>query len=282
MKLWLDDRRPCPDGWTLARTAREAIELLKRHHFEAASLDHDLGHCESCTECSGYKSACGCECHWSGMTVVIFMITTGLWPETKPGVHSANPVGSSNIVASIERYWPDRQAGPKLLTYPPGEVPGAKWIELTKGEWAIVDEEDYAKAQAHGWYFFQPRKNLAGYARAKINKKQILLHRFLLDLGPNDPQLDHVNGDTLDCRRCNLRPATGSQNVANQGLRSNNTSGYKGVSWSNELGKWRAGIRVRGEWINLGSFELAEDAHQAYSAAARTHFGPFANTGAST
>lgn len=45
MKLWLDDVRPAPDGWTWAQTAREAVDLINSHgpEIEAVSLDHDLG-----------------------------------------------------------------------------------------------------------------------------------------------------------------------------------------------------------------------------------------------
>jgi len=112
VKLWLDDNRPCPlaadgeEGWTLAKTSREAIELLKIHDFEEASLDHDLGHCDACNQCGGYtSSACGHDCHWTGYTVVIFMINSGRWPKTKPRVHSANPIGAGHMKDAIDRYY---------------------------------------------------------------------------------------------------------------------------------------------------------------------------------
>lgn len=106
MRLWLDDTRPAPEGWVQARTAREAINILKQGGIEEASLDHDLGHCEACEKCSGYTSGCGCECHWTGQSVVIFMINEGCWPKTKPRVHSMNPVGAANMRNAIDRYGP--------------------------------------------------------------------------------------------------------------------------------------------------------------------------------
>lgn len=106
MRLFLDDKRPVPDlRWTLASTARQAIDILKTQAVDELSLDHDLGHCVACTECNGYKTPCGCECHWTGMTVVIFMINTGRWPKNKPTVHSANPVGAENMRRAIDRYF---------------------------------------------------------------------------------------------------------------------------------------------------------------------------------
>ena len=105
IKLWLDDERPCPEGFTHARTAVEAIRLMAEHDVEEADLDHDLGHCDACTGCQGYKSTCGCACHWTGYTVVLWMAASGTWPTKKPRVHSANPAGAANMRAVIERYF---------------------------------------------------------------------------------------------------------------------------------------------------------------------------------
>jgi hypothetical protein len=121
IRLWLDDKRAAPPGWVHARNARQAIDALKTQAVDEASLDHDLGHCDECKGCNGYKSQCGCECHWSGHTVVLFMITTGRWPAAKPRVHSANPVGAENMRAAIDRYFPDPSAAPcEVAPEPPG------------------------------------------------------------------------------------------------------------------------------------------------------------------
>ncbi len=87
---------------------------------------------------------------------------------------------------------------------------------------------------------------------------------------------DHRNEKKLDNRRSNLRAATTSQNRGNEGLRKNNTSGYKGVSWSEWAGKWMARIRVNYKHIHLGYFKWKTDAARAYNKAARKHFGRFA------
>jgi hypothetical protein len=108
VKLWLDDKRPAPEGWTHAHTAREAMRLLAREHVEEASLDHDLGHCDGCVGCKGYQSACGCECHQTGYSVALFMASTGRWPDKQPTCHSANPAGKANIESVIRRYFGKR------------------------------------------------------------------------------------------------------------------------------------------------------------------------------
>jgi len=91
--------------------------------------------------------------------------------------------------------------------------------------------------------------------------------------------IDHDNRNTLDDRIENLRPATGTQNNGNAGIHIDNKSGYKGISWSNRGKKWVASIKSNGKWKYLGSFTDPEQAHAAYVAASKEHFGDFACSG---
>jgi hypothetical protein len=90
--------------------------------------------------------------------------------------------------------------------------------------------------------------------------------------------IDHVNGNGLDNRRENLRPATNSQNMANRRPNINSSSPYKGVTWAPNCGsgKWRANIKIDGASHTLGFFEDVREAAEAYDAAARVAFGEFA------
>lgn len=88
MRLWLDDERPAPEGWTLVRTAEEAIELLKQGKVKRISLDHDLGIGFS----TGYKVACFIEQAAHDGTLV---------PLERMFVHSANPVGKARMGAAL-------------------------------------------------------------------------------------------------------------------------------------------------------------------------------------
>lgn len=90
--------------------------------------------------------------------------------------------------------------------------------------------------------------------------------------------IDHKNGIRADNRWENLREATASQNLANARLRSNNTSGFKGVTWDRERKKWVAQIRVRGRHIHVGRYTSPEEAHVAYMRAATHHFGEYARS----
>jgi AP2 domain/HNH endonuclease len=90
-------------------------------------------------------------------------------------------------------------------------------------------------------------------------------------------ELDHVNGSRSDNRWCNLREATHSQNRANAQMRTDNTSGFKGVTWLKQTGKWRARIEVNGKRIHLGEYDTRERAFIAYIFAQWKYHGDFAN-----
>lgn len=89
-------------------------------------------------------------------------------------------------------------------------------------------------------------------------------------------EIDHVNLDKADNRIANLREASRSQQLANQGRRRDNTSGFKGAFWEASRRKWQAYIQVNGRRIHLGRFATPEAAHAAYVTAAAEHFGEFA------
>jgi hypothetical protein len=119
----------------------------------------------------------------------------------------------------------------------------------------------------------------AGYVGIGINGKCIRAHRlaWLYMTGEFPPCfVDHKNNIKSDNRWCNLRPATRSQNMCNTVLRSNNSSGYKGVSLIKASGKWSSKIRVNGKHIWLGSFEDKESAAEAYIDAAKKYHHDYA------
>lgn len=88
--------------------------------------------------------------------------------------------------------------------------------------------------------------------------------------------VDHKNQNRDSNWIDNLREATRSQNMANQGLTKRNTSGFKGVSFHKASGKWIANIKANGKAIYLGLFVTAQEASAAYRTAALEFFGEFA------
>ena len=93
--------------------------------------------------------------------------------------------------------------------------------------------------------------------------------------------IDHRDGNCINNAFANLREATNSQKKAKDKRRSNNVSGYKGVSRSPSgcLKPWTARIQVNGNVHYLGLFDTPEEAHNEYIKAAKKHFGEFANPG---
>lgn len=120
-----------------------------------------------------------------------------------------------------------------------------------------------------------------GYRTVAVHGRRCKVHRvaWLLAYGedPGELQIDHINGDKLDNRLCNLRLADSSQNNCNVASRRGTISGYKGVRWVGGSRHWRAEIQVRGTPYRLGRFDTAEDAYAAYVAAAVRLHGEFAN-----
>lgn len=152
-------------------------------------------------------------------------------------------------------------------------------IPLTQGKVALVDEQDYARVAKYKWRVKKGgggRPYAARVVRMPNGKRRlILLHRFIMH-PPAGVQIDHVNGDGLDNRRCNLRYANGSQNQANRHDLATNTSGFRGVTFHRQRGKWQAQIKVDGKNHYLGLFTSPEAAAAAYDEKAGEYFGEYA------
>ena len=89
--------------------------------------------------------------------------------------------------------------------------------------------------------------------------------------------IDHIDGNSLNNQKNNLRICTQSQNCSNQKIGKSNTSGYKGVSYNKGQGKYNSRIRFNKKLIHLGYFVNLKDAARAYNEAAVKYHGEFAN-----
>lgn len=156
-----------------------------------------------------------------------------------------------------------------------------KEIQLTQGYAALVDDEDYEWLNRYKWQsltgratVYAVRRKPAPYPRNRPSQ----MHREILK-APDGVNVDHINGNGLDNRRCNLRLCTDQQNNWNARTRKDNSSGYKGVSWHKHQKKWQAQIGLNGKRISLGYFKDKLEAKQAYDAKAKEWFGEFACLG---
>ena len=106
-------------------------------------------------------------------------------------------------------------------------------------------------------------------------RRTLRLHRVVMSAAL-DQHIDHINGNALDNRRCNLRVASRNQNMWNTAKRRELTSRFKGVSWHKRMNKWQATIRHMNKQLWLGLHPSESAAALAYNEAARRLFGEFA------
>ena len=143
-------------------------------------------------------------------------------------------------------------------------------IPLTRGLVTVVDALD-APLAAHKWC-----ASRSAYAVRQANRLFQQMHRVILN-APRGMLVDHINGDTLDNRRANLRLTDHTGNARNMRSSANQKlGGFKGVSWDTRCGVWSARIFIGRQSRCLGRFADAIDAARAYNVAALHHFGEHA------
>lgn len=120
--------------------------------------------------------------------------------------------------------------------------------------YATVDPDDAGLAE-HNWGLDR------GYARRTIGGIFTSMHRVVLGLSARDERIgDHINGDKLDNRRCNLRVISKRLNAQNVRPHRDGRSGIRGAHWNKQQQKWHAKVRVSGTTYYFGSFDTAQDA----------------------
>jgi len=137
----------------------------------------------------------------------------------------------------------------------------------------LIDDEDFELVSKYNWSLYG--KDNKFYAENKSSDIYLIMHRLIMNAPPGQ-MIDHINGNGLDNRKENLRFCSKKENAWNQELRSDNTSGYKGVSWDKAKKKWMATIKVNYKRIFLGYYKIKEDAAIAYNNAAIKYFNEFA------
>lgn len=153
-----------------------------------------------------------------------------------------------------------------------------KIIYLTNDKETIVDDEDYDYLIQWNWY----NNNELGVYRSTTQNnvhETIYIHRVIAarrGLKIDGLEIDHIDRNPLNNIFSNIRTATRSQNIMNQGKRKDNISGYKGVTWHKPNQKWMAQIGKDGKRYNLGYFYNPVEAAKAYDRAAKLLFGEFA------
>lgn len=135
---------------------------------------------------------------------------------------------------------------------------------------AVIDLDDLEIAAAHTW-----RLEDNGYAGTRIEGRRVYLHRLIMGCAHGDGiEVDHKNGDILDCRKGNLRRVTRGQNKQNLTAYVGSTSRHRGVCWNERKQKWEASVRMDGKRVYFARFGDELEAAQAASDA-RARLMPF-------
>lgn len=152
-------------------------------------------------------------------------------------------------------------------------------IELTQGKFALVDNEDYERLNQFVWHY------ALGYARRNIRlpngkRRMEFMHRVIANT-PEGLYTDHIDGNTLNNTKENLRNVEQGQNAKNARKRSKATSKYKGVCFTkrkqDKIGKWTATIQVDGEQKFLGYYKSETEAALAYNEGAKKYHKEYAS-----
>jgi len=146
------------------------------------------------------------------------------------------------------------------------------------GYCVIIDNEDYSRIKELKYFVNKAQiKNSGLYYFSRniyIDEKRTgtTLHRDIMGCIKGDGKIvDHINGNTLDCRKENLRLCTSVENSRN----CKTYKGVKGVNWRKDTGKWRAMISVNGKEKSLGNYNYIEEAKEAYCEASKKYHGEY-------
>ena len=137
---------------------------------------------------------------------------------------------------------------------------------------ALIDADRFAELSERKWQLGRDGYAVRNYW---VSGRQFKLSLHVAVAGSREGlMLDHINGNKLDNRACNLRHVTATQNSVNRGPRPG--SRFKGITLHKSRGKWQAVIKSGGRQFYLGLFETDVDAAKAYDQAARIYHGEFA------
>jgi hypothetical protein len=146
-------------------------------------------------------------------------------------------------------------------------------IPVTGGYFAKVDKPDLELIRGSKWCYTPP-----GYAICTIRRKNVSMHRVIMGTqGIPSIEVDHINHDGLDNRRCNLRTCDHKHNLKNRAISSNNTTGYPGVYLDKRRGTYSSRIIINDKYIQLGSGLKLEEAIFRRKRAEKEYFGEYLN-----
>lgn len=158
-----------------------------------------------------------------------------------------------------------------------------KKIALSRGLFALVDDDDYEFLNQWKWYARKDRHNYYAlrndYKRLDAGvyyQKTIFMHRLIMAVSESHILVDHRDNDGLNNQKNNLRICTHQENSMNKKKRVKSSSVYKGVTWHKRIKRWEAQIQFKGKHYHLGFYDVESEAADAYDSASKKHHGDFA------
>lgn len=199
-----------------------------------------------------------------GTSYALMLSGSGQWTCTCPFMTKGSHVGTSGVCKHLVAL---------------ADILVVKQIKVgNNGKYALVDPEDFNYLNQFTWSELQGRKTT--YARRTVRfpngkQKTILMHKEIIDSGIYR-EVDHINNNGLDNRKCNLRLATASQHRSRHYM-PRDVSKYRGVyRMDTKTEKYCASINIDGKKTYLGSYSTDIEAAKAYDKAAKSHYGEFA------
>lgn len=140
----------------------------------------------------------------------------------------------------------------------------------------LIDLEDVEKCSKYNWSIcmYHSHRREDGDWWYASNTKIGLLHRFIMN-APKGVDIDHIDHNTEDNRKQNLRICSTVENSRNSRMQCNNTSGYKGVCWDKREDKWMAYLKINYGHKTLGYFTNLDDAIECRKRAELNTYGEY-------
>lgn len=144
-------------------------------------------------------------------------------------------------------------------------------VKMTNcNQYMLCDIDTWESLKKYSWC-----KSKNGYAVGYCCGKQVKFHQMVLEYDKSNFVIDHINGNKLDNRKCNLRIIDRKYNNMNLSIAKNNTSGVTGVSFNKKFNKWKSEIQVNRRRIFLGWYDKIDDAIKIRKEAEIKYFGSY-------